>query len=57
MPAVLSLALPREVPSPRFKQIAHPSSSVWMHHLELPDANAIDADVASWLREAYDSAQ
>lgn len=57
VPAVLSIALPREMQSPRFKQIAHPSPLVWMHHLELQDAGAIDSDVASWLREAYDSAQ
>lgn len=57
MPPVLTIALPRRVPSPRFRLIAHPLASVWMHHLELPDASTIDSEVASWLREAYDAAQ
>ena len=57
MPAVLSIALPRKVPSPRFRLVAHPLASVWMHHLELPDASSLDAEVASWLRESYDAAE
>lgn len=57
MPAVLTIALPRKVQSPRFRLVAHPLALVWMHHLELPDASAIDLEVASWLREAYDAAQ
>jgi hypothetical protein len=57
VPGVLSIALPREVQSARFKQIAHPSPLVWMHHLELQDARSIDSEVASWLREAYNAAQ
>ena len=57
MPVVLSIALPWEVRSPRFRHVAHPLAAVWIHHLELPDASAIDSDVVSWLREAYDAAR
>lgn len=53
VPAVLSLALPAEIPSPRFKQIAHPSSGIWMHHLELTDSSQLDGEVEEWMRLAY----
>ena len=56
VPAVLSLALPREVVSHRFKEVVHPSSRVWMHHLELDDAAQVDNQVRAWLQEAYDGA-
>ena len=56
VPAVLSLALDRKLPSSRFKEIVHPSATVWMHHLELRDVEAIDAEVKRWLEEAYDAA-
>ena len=53
VPAVLSIALPRRVHSSRFKQVAHPSSRVWMHHLELPGPDQVDDEVRAWLAEAY----
>ena len=53
VPAVLSIALPHEVVSDRFKEVVHPSSHVWMHHLELDDAAQVDDQVRAWLREAY----
>ena len=56
IPAVLSIALPREVASDRFKSVAHPSPRVWMHHLELSDSSQIDDEVRSWLAEAYENA-
>ncbi|MGB7964086.1 MAG: DUF5655 domain-containing protein [Propionicimonas sp.] len=56
VPAVLSIALPHEVPSPRFKQVAHPAPRVWMHHLELRDTAQIDDEVRSWLAAAFASA-
>lgn len=56
VPAVLSLALPYQSASPRFKQIAHPSAGIWMHHLELPDSTQLDAEVQEWMREAYEAA-
>lgn len=56
VPAVLSIPLPYEVASDRFKSVAHPASNVWMHHLELFRTAQIDADVRCWLSEAYDNA-
>lgn len=56
VPAVLSIALPREVTSARFKEVAHPSANVWMHHIELHEASELDDQVLGWLTEAYASA-
>lgn len=56
VPAVLSLALPREVPSERWKEVAHPTTHVWMHHLELRTPDEVDDEVRAWLAEAYDAA-
>ncbi|HET8988565.1 MAG TPA: DUF5655 domain-containing protein [Humibacillus sp.] len=56
VPAVLSIALSHEVVSERFKTVAHPSSRVWMHHLELSTPGQVDDEVCGWLREAYDNA-
>lgn len=53
---VLSIALPHEVRSPRWKEIAHPAATTWMHHLEITDAEAIDDEVEDWLRSAAASA-
>ncbi|HSK26064.1 MAG TPA: DUF5655 domain-containing protein, partial [Jiangellales bacterium] len=49
---VLSVALPRHDTSARFKEVAHPSPRIWMHHLEVHDPTALDAEVAGWLAEA-----
>ncbi|QSR31082.1 hypothetical protein CFI00_11350 [Nocardioides sp. S5] len=56
VPAVLSIALPREVASPRWKEVVHPSARAWMHHLELRTPCEVDAEVRDWLGEAYDAA-
>jgi hypothetical protein len=56
IPAVLSIALPRRVESPRFKEVAHPSPGVWMHHLELRTAEDVDEEVTAWLTDAFDAA-
>jgi len=56
VPAVLSVALPRELSSARLKEVAHPAPRVWMHHLELDDVAQVDAEVARWLAEAYAAA-
>lgn len=56
VPAVLSIALPHEVDSPRFKEVAHPSPSVWMHHLELTDVSQVDDEVRGWLWKAWEHA-
>jgi hypothetical protein len=55
-PAVLSIALPREVASDRFKEVVHPSAKVWMHHLELSDPAQLGDEVRAWLTEAYENA-
>lgn len=56
MPTVLSIVLARNLSSPRFKEIAHPSSDVWMHHIEMREPDQVDDEVTGWLREAYESA-
>jgi len=53
---VLSIALRRPDPSPRFKEVAHPAERVWMHHLEVRSVEDLDGEVEVWLREAYESA-
>lgn len=55
VPAVLSLALPHELGSPRIKETVHPSPKVWMHHLELHDPAGVDTEVTRWLSEAYET--
>ena len=57
VPAVLSIALPHQIRSDRFKEVAHPSTHVWMHHLELSDGAEVDDEVRQWLAEAYASAK
>lgn len=56
VPAVLSIALPHEVSSGRFKSVVHPSPTVWMHHLELHDVTEVDDQVRGWLVEAHAAA-
>lgn len=56
VPAVLSIALPRKLASRRFKQVAHPSNRVWMHHLELHAVADVDDEVRGWLRDAFAAA-
>jgi hypothetical protein len=56
VPAVLSIALPRRLRSPRFKSVVHVSNRVWLHHLELWAVEDIDDEVVGWLREAFDAA-
>jgi hypothetical protein len=53
---VLSISLPRHDPSPRFKEVVHPTSRQWLHHLEVLDLGALDAEVEQWLAESYDAA-
>ncbi|MCM6778797.1 DUF5655 domain-containing protein [Nocardia sp. CDC159] len=56
VPAVLSIALPHELTSARFKEIAHPAATTWMHHLELRAPGEVDDEVRAWLAAAYDRA-
>lgn len=53
VPAVLSIVLHRQATSPRFKEVAHPAKSVWVHHIELNQPNQVDDEVEQWLKEAY----
>jgi len=53
---VLSIGLRAPADSPRWKQVVNPAPGHWMHHLELPDASALDAEVAGWLACAYEQA-
>ncbi|GAB3326410.1 hypothetical protein GCM10027451_51770 [Geodermatophilus aquaeductus] len=52
----LSVGLGRRDPSPRWKQVVHPSPRHWVHHLEVHDPAEIDDEVAAWLREAAERA-
>lgn len=56
VPLVLSLALPRNLDSPRFKKIVHPAPGTWMHHLELRESAQLDVEVRGWMFEAYGNA-
>ena len=56
VPAVLSIALGRRVPSARFKSVVNPSPGVWMHHIELREPRDVDEQVREWLHEAFDRA-
>jgi hypothetical protein len=53
---VLSVSLPRHDPSPRFKEVVHPTTGQWLHHLEVHDLDDLDAEVEGWLGEAYAAA-
>ena len=53
---VLSIALPWADRSVRFKEIAHPTPHLWMHHLEVNDLAVLDGQVAAWLTEAWSAA-
>jgi Domain of unknown function (DUF5655) len=57
VPLVLSLAMRDQLPSPRFKEVAHPSPSTWMHHLELRLVRDVDREVIGWLTRAYEEAR
>lgn len=54
---VLSIALGRLDPSPRFKEVVHPAQAHWMHHLEVHDLRDLDDEVEGWLREAAERAR
>jgi len=52
-PLVLSVALARRDPSPRWKQVIEPRRGRFMHHLELYAATDLDGEVRAWLGEAW----
>jgi hypothetical protein len=53
---VLSIALDRDLASSRLKEVVHPSSRIWMHHLEIRSLDDLDDEVSGWLRAAYEAA-
>jgi hypothetical protein len=53
---VLTVALGRHDPSPRWKEVVHPARGHWIHHLEVNDPTEIDDEVEGWLREAAERA-
>lgn len=55
-PLVLSIALPRQDASPRWKEIVEPRPGWFIHHLELFASQDIDEQVRLWLQEARDAA-
>ena len=52
----LAIARTAAMPSQRFKEVAHPSPRVWMHHLEIRAITDLDDEVERWLLEAADEA-
>jgi hypothetical protein len=57
VPVVVSIALREELRSPRFKEVAHPSPSTWMHHVELRMVKDVDRELVAWIRRAYEEAR
>jgi hypothetical protein len=55
-PLVLTLALQRHDPSPRWKEVVEPAPGRFTHHLELRSTAEVDDEVRSWLREAWAAA-
>lgn len=53
---VLTLALRRRQPSPRWKEIVEPYPGHFTHHLELRSAEEIDGEVLAWIDEAWAAA-
>ena len=53
---VLTIAVGRQIDSPRFKEVVHPSPKHWIHHLEVNHPADIDEEVVGWLREAAERA-
>lgn len=56
-PLVLTVDLRRRDDSARWKEIVEPRPGLFTHHLELYSASDIDAQVLSWLREAWEIAE
>jgi hypothetical protein len=53
---VLSLALSRELPADRFKEITRSAPAIWMHHFEIHSMAELNDEMAAWLREAAEAA-
>ena len=57
VPVVVSIALNEELRSSRFKEVAHPSPSTWMHHVELRLVKEVDHELIAWIERAYEEAR
>lgn len=59
-PVVVSIALARRDPGPRWKEVVQVGGGRWMHHLEVHAVGevdpAVDARLAALVAEAYDGA-
>ena len=53
---VLSMALGRELPATRFKEVTRSAPAIWMHPLEVRSVEDLDEEIADWLREAAEAA-
>jgi hypothetical protein len=56
VPLVLSIPLRECLSSARFKEVAHPSESTWMHHVELRLVKEVDRELLGWVKRAYEEA-
>lgn len=56
-PLVLTVALRRRDASPRWKQVVEAAPGRFTHHLELRSADEVDAEVRSWIEEAWQQAE
>lgn len=52
---VVSFALRRRETAKRVKESVNPRGGLWMHHVTVPSAKDLDAEVKAWLREAYET--
>jgi hypothetical protein len=57
VPVVVSIALKERQQSARFKEIAHPAPTTWMHHVELRDEQDVDGELVAWLTRAHEEAR
>jgi hypothetical protein len=57
VPLVLSIPLRERLTSSRFKEVAHPSRSTWMHHVELRLVEDVDSELIGWVKRAYEEAR
>ena len=53
---VLTIALGRHDDSPHFREVVHPSTRQWIHHLVVRGPDDVDDEVVAWLAEAADRA-
>lgn len=50
---LVSLALQHRIESPRWKEVIHQTTQMWMHHLEVQSVDDLDDEVQAWLAQAY----